>query len=207
MLSPIVRLSLYVIILGGVCLHAQPLSHSVKLFNGQDLEGWVIENNGRFSVQEGVLKIDRGTGWLRSEQIYADFVLHIEFRFLEEVANSGIFVRTGATSHDDEKGYPNNGYQIQCRDTLEGEYPIATIIPYGAPDFESSFELADLEQAYRPAMEWQNFDIVCLGESMKIWLNGVPVVTATSIKNLDGHIGIQGELGLLEFRSIELTEL
>jgi hypothetical protein len=35
----------------------------------------------------------------------------------------------------------------------------------------------------------------------------VLITTATSIKNLTGHIGIQGELGLLEFRRIEVSEI
>lgn len=42
---------------------------------------------------------------------------------------------------------------------------------------------------------------------MKIWYNGVPVTKATGIKNLDGHIGIQGEKNLLEFRAEEVTRL
>ncbi|EDY84354.1 conserved domain protein [Verrucomicrobiia bacterium DG1235] len=177
------------------------------IFNGKDLGGWVVENGGQFSVREGTLRIDRGTGWLRSEEVFGDFALRIEFRFLEEGANSGIFVRTGSTSHESETGYPNNGYQIQCFDTLEGDNPIATLIDYGAPPFEQSYDLEDLKKAYRPAGEWQSYDIVCVGESMKIWYNGSPVVTAGSIKNLEGHVGIQGELGLLEFRKFEITRL
>lgn len=186
---------------------ADGFQEKVTLFDGQSLEGWVIENGGQFSVENGRILVNRGTGWLRSEESFGDFALHIEFRFLEKGANSGIFVRTGPTSHEDEKGYPNDGYQIQTWDTLEGTYPIATIIPYGAPDFEVINDLEALSAAYRPAMVWQSYDIVCVGESMKIWYNGVPVVTATSIKNLEGHVGIQGELGLLEFRVFELTRL
>lgn len=192
-----------------LCVSALADHHSgaIQLFNGETLDGWVIENDGQFSVKEGKIYVNRGTGWLRSEKAYGDFKLRIEFRFLEDNANSGIFVRTGATSHDDEKGYPNNGYQVQCWDTLEGEHPIATMIPYGAPPFEHSYDLEALKGAYRPAGEWQSYTIVCLHESLKVYLNDVPVAVATSVKNLEGHIGIQGELGLLEFRKFELTEL
>ena len=41
----------------------------VALFNGTNLENWVIENGGQFSVQDGVLKVNRGTGWLRSTEV------------------------------------------------------------------------------------------------------------------------------------------
>lgn len=183
-------------------------SSSVEsLFDGESLDGWEIQNGGKFSVADGVITIDRGTGWLRSAKSYGDFKLTMEFRFLEANANSGIFVRTGPTSKDDDNGWPDNGYQIQCLDTLEGGNPLATMIPYGAPPFEHQSDLEALKRAYRPTGEWQRYDITCVGETMEIQLNGISVTTCTSIKNLSGHVGIQAELGLLEFRKIEIDQL
>ncbi|MBC9890624.1 MAG: DUF1080 domain-containing protein, partial [Opitutae bacterium] len=144
---------------------------------------------------------------LRSSQSFADFTLTMEFRFLEKGANSGIFVRTGPTSKDDENGWPDNGYQVQCMDTLEGQYPLAHMIPYGAPEFESESDIEALKRVYRPAGEWQTYEISCRGETMEIKLNGALITTCRSIKNLTGHIGIQGEHGLLEFRKIEVIKL
>ncbi len=34
----------------------------VSLFNGKNLDGWVIENNAQFSVRDGLLAVNRGTG-------------------------------------------------------------------------------------------------------------------------------------------------
>ena len=45
------------------------------------------------------------------------------------------------------------------------------------------------------------------GERLWVSLNGELITTATSIKNPRGHIGIQGELGLLEFRKISVEPL
>ena len=183
-------------------------SSSVKsLFDGESLDGWEIQNGGKFSVADGVITIDRGTGWLRSAETYGDFKMTMEFRFLEANANSGIFVRTGPTSKDDDNGWPDSGYQIQCLDTLEGGNPLATMIPYGAPPFEHQSDLEALKRAYRPTGEWQRYDITCIGETMEIRLNGILVTTCTSIKNLTGHVGIQAELGWLEFRKIEIDQL
>ena len=36
-----------------------------KLFYGTVLDGWVIESGGDFSVKDGVLLVNKGTGWLR----------------------------------------------------------------------------------------------------------------------------------------------
>ena len=179
----------------------------VQLFNGENLDGWEIVNDGQFLVEDGVLKIHRGTGWLRSSDTFGDFLLTLEFRFLEEDANSGIFVRTGPTSHDDEEGYPDNGYQIQCRDIITGDTPLGNMIDYGAPPFEHEFNLEALQEAYNPTGEWQTYEITAQGETLEVKLNGTVITTATSIKNLTGHVGIQGELGLLEFRRIDVEEL
>ena len=179
----------------------------VQLFNGENLDGWEIVNDGQFLVEDGVLKLNRGTGWLRSSDTFGDFVLTMEFRFLEEEANSGIFVRTGPTSHDDEKGYPDNGYQIQCMDIITGDTPLGNMIDYGAPPFEHEFNIEALQEAYNPTGEWQTYEITAQGETLEVKLNGTVITTATSIKNLTGHVGIQGELGLLEFRRIDVEEL
>ena len=55
--------------------------------------------------------------------------------------------------------------------------------------------------------EWLTYEITCQGETMEVKLNGIVITTCTSIKNLTGHIGIQGENGLLEFRKIEIELL
>ncbi|MCH7918689.1 MAG: DUF1080 domain-containing protein [Planctomycetes bacterium] len=181
-------------------------SKARDLFNGENLDGWVIENDGQFSVRDGLLILDRGTGWLRSEEAFSDFCLEMDFRFLEEKANSGIFVRTKSTSKE-EGGWPDNGYQIQCMDIIDGTYPLATMIPYGAPEFKHESDLAALAKAYRKTGEWNHYKITCEGETLRVELNGVLITTATDIKNLSGHVGIQGENGQLEFRNICITEL
>lgn len=196
----------FILLLALVCPPQAKAHEKINLFNGQNLDGWIIENGGQFSVADGVIKLDKGVGWLRSSRSFADFTLILEFRFLEKEANSGIFVRTGPTSNDDENGWPDNGYQVQCMDTLEGQYPLAHMIPYGAPDFESESDIEALKRVYRPAGEWQTYEITCRGETMEIKLNGAVITTCKNIKNLSGHIGIQGEHGLLEFRRIDVVK-
>ena len=90
-------------------------------------------------------------------------------------------------------------------DTLTGKAPLATMIPYGAPPFEHKSDLKALNNAYKPVGEWQIFEITCSGETIQVKLNGTLITTATRVKNLTGHVGIQGEHGLLEFRTINLV--
>lgn len=180
---------------------AEPAAEKV-LFDGKTLDGWVVESNGQFSVENGLLRVNRGTGWLRSVDTYGDFTLILEFRFLEPKANSGIFVRTLAASRKDANGWPENGYQVQCMDTFEGDHPLGTLILYGAPPFEQKIDAEALKKAYKPTGEWHHEEIICRGETLSVVLNGFSVTKVTNVKNLTGHIGIQGEKGLLEFRKI-----
>ncbi|MCP4451309.1 MAG: DUF1080 domain-containing protein [Planctomycetes bacterium] len=182
-------------------------TQSVSLFNGRNLDGWVIENNALFSVREGLLEVNKGVGWLRSEEVFGDFILEMDVRFVEEGANSGIFVRTGPTSRQDDNGWPDNGYQVQCMDNITRMPALATMIPYGAPPFTRGSDLRALRMAYRPTGQWNHFQITCRGENLTVKLNNTLITTAQEIKNLRGHIGIQAEHGLLEFRHIELQKL
>ncbi|MFC1760914.1 DUF1080 domain-containing protein [Planctomycetota bacterium] len=203
----LIALFVMILVCGCSSTHTESEPAAIALFNGQNLDGWVIENNGNFSVQDGHLMVNRGTGWLRSKESFGNFVLEMEFRFLEKGANSGIFVRTGPTSNNDENGWPDNGYQVQCMDTITEERALATMIPYGAPPFEHESNLEALAKAYRPAGKWHHYQITCQGETLEVKLNGMLITTATNIKNQEGHIGIQGEHGLLEFRSIRVRLL
>lgn len=183
------------------------VSEARTLFNRQDLDGWTIQNNGQFSVSNGVLKVNKGTGWLRSDETFADFTLTMEFRFLEKEANSGIFVRTGPTSHADETGWPEHGIQVQCMDTVEGDRHLGAMINYGIPPFEHVSNREALLRVYKPAGEWLTYEISCKGETLSVKLNGELITLAIGIKAPNGHIGIQGEHGALEFRRIELVPL
>ena len=89
----------------------------VPLFNGESLEGWVVENSGagNFYVKDNILRVAEPEGWLRTTRQYANFILKVSFRFLTDDADSGIFVRVG-TPTPFARGWPGNSYQVQTRD-------------------------------------------------------------------------------------------
>jgi hypothetical protein len=87
----------------------------VALFDGT-LKGWTIENTtaGNIAAADGVLRVQGPSGWLRSERQFTDFTMRLQFRFLTDDADSGIFFRTPAKA-EFIRGWPNNGYQVQIR--------------------------------------------------------------------------------------------
>jgi hypothetical protein len=184
----------------------------VPLFKGT-LDGWVIENTqaNNFTVRDGVLRVEGPQGWLRSAAQYADFELRVEFRFLTDDADSGIFLRApGPASNIFMRGWPANAYQVQVRDISRNKSTnpiwIGNLYRHRVAAGETSFDDQAVLAAVKPTGEWQSLEIVASGVDLAVKLNGAAVTRATNIVNARGFIGIQGETGVLEYRSIAIRE-
>ncbi|HEX7081431.1 MAG TPA: DUF1080 domain-containing protein [Gammaproteobacteria bacterium] len=181
---------------------AQPVS----LFDGT-LGGWIVENGADVDVRDGVLRVAAPRGWLRSAGQYDDFRLRVEFRFVTDDADSGIFVRAVADGTFG-RGWPSNSYQVQLRNPVgESRFPpVGGIFRHGRPSGDMRFDEALAERTSTGTGEWQTLEIDMVGESLTVKLNGVQLTEASDIVNPTGYIGIQAETGIVEFRAIEIAE-
>ncbi|MEX2600070.1 MAG: DUF1080 domain-containing protein [Balneolaceae bacterium] len=141
----------------------------------------------------------------------SDFLLRSEFRFRTGNADSGIFIRAVADVPF-FRGWPGNSYQVQIRDISENRSnnPIWLTDIYRhnvAEGGETQFNREDVLESYTGVGEWQTIEIEADGDSLTVWLNGSLVTRAENIVNPTGYIGLQGETGIVEFRSIEIREL
>jgi hypothetical protein len=188
-------------------LHAQS-EDVVPLFT-ESLDGWTVEPAGapNFTVADGVLRVDGPSGWLKSERQYGDFLLRTEFRFVTPNADSGIFIRAiGDTPF--MRNWPNNSYQVQVRNpsTQSPFPPVGGLFRHGTPPGETTLDQEAVTRAFTGTGEWQTLEIDLQGERLIVRLNGTQVLTAAGIGNSPGHIGVQGEVGVVEYRSIEIVE-
>lgn len=180
-----------------------------ELFDGT-LSGWTIENTAHdnFRIEDGVLRVEAPEGWLRSAKVYADFELRVEFRFLTDDADSGIFIR--ATGNEPfSRGWPNSSYQVQMRNPL-GEsrfFPVGGLFRHGMPDGDTDYDEALARRLSKPTGEWQEIVVRVVGDEVIAELNGERVLRAGNIANPEGHIGLQGETGALEYRSLRIRAL
>lgn len=176
------------------------------LFDGT-LAGWTIENDAAISVVDGVLRVDAPRGWLRSNEQYENFRLRIEFRFMNDDTDSGIFVRAVADGTFGP-GWPNDAYQVQLRNPVgESRFPpVGGLFRHGKPQGETRFDPADAERLSLGTGTWQTLEIDVEGETLSVKLNGEPLTEAFEIDNPSGYIGIQAEQGAIEFRAIEIAE-
>jgi 3-keto-disaccharide hydrolase len=174
------------------------------------LTRWTIENTsaGNFRMAEGVLEVREPDGWLRSRKRYADFELIVEFRFMTDDADSGIFVRA-VGDRAFRRGWPNQSYQVQLRNPAgESPFPpVGGLFRHGMASGATEYDEDLARQSSRPTGEWQSLTVRAQGQTLNVSLNDVPVTRARGIANPTGYIGIQGETGTLEFRSIRIREL
>ena len=184
----------------------------VPIFDGT-LRNWVIENTqgGNFTVRDGLLRVEGPQGWLRSAAQYGNFSLRVECRFLTEDADSGVFVRApGPASNIFIRGWPANAYQVQVRSMVKNRTTnplwIGNLYRHRVAAGETAFDAEAALAAAKGTGEWQRFEIDVVDDRLTVQLNGVVVTRASGIVNPRGHIGIQGETGVLEYRTIAIRE-
>ncbi len=163
----------------------------VSLFNGKDLSGWVIMNDAKFTVTNGVIHVDRSTGWLRTEKEYGDFVVEAEWRGLETNYNSGFYIRGVLVGTP----YPTNAFQVNLKETALGQLlrGKTEALPSRTPKF--------------PVNEWVTFRMEARGKKLTLDVNGVRAWEFDKLDTDHGYIGIQAENKLMDFRNVRVREL
>ncbi len=176
-------------------LHADepaPAGFGYPMFDGQSLQGWTVEGDCKIDVVDGLLTLEDGNGWLRSDATFTDFVLHIEWKALKASDyDAGIYIRTLAGG----KPFPKASHQINLLQGKEGN--IGNI-----PNAESTGLI-------KPGA-WNVFDMIVEGDKVLLEINGRPAYKVAGLKQASGYIGLQCEVikgGKFQFRNIRVTEL
>lgn len=162
---------------------------SVSLFNGKNLDGWrQINGTAKYEVQDGTIVGTTAKGspnsFLCTEKHYSDFELEFEVK-VDPRLNSGVQFRSNSL-----KEYRNgrvHGYQVEIATNNAGRiYDEARRGRWldEAPNAEKA------RQAFK-VNEWNKFRVVCVGDSIKTWLNGVPIADITDSMTKKGFIGLQ----------------
>ena len=63
------------------------------------------------------------------------------------------------------------------------------------------------DDSEKPLGEWNRMVVECVGDEVKVWVNGHLVNHGFDCSASKGHIAIQAEGSEVEFRELELTEI
>ena len=167
----------------------------VSLFDGKTLDGWRLMNDAKFVAEDGVIKLNGGLGWLRSDKEYSDLILRLEFRFMKPKQDGGVFLRSNTAG----KPWPSRKYEVQIENTVR----MAKI--FGAKH-ELNLELT--EKVLKPVGEWNEYEIKLIGSRLEVRLNGKLVSMSDSTGGLTrGYLGLQAEHGFHEYRNFRIRDL
>ncbi len=177
-----------------------------KIFNGQDLSGWVKVGNEKWDVVDGVIHgqgVTEKYGYLRTEKQYKDFYLSIRFKCLAD-GNSGVYFHT-----DFKPGTVDvsQGRQFEI-DRRVGRHTGGI---YGDGRGWQAWPAPEYEAVLRPN-DWNDFQLQVVGNRYVCYLNGVKVLDFTNPKPgaSRGYIALQlhsGGLGNMMFKDIYLLDL
>jgi hypothetical protein len=137
-----------------------------QLFNGKDLDGWVMTGPGEFVVEDGAMKTVGGMGLLYySREKFGNCTIRVVFKTASERANSGVIVRLPEQPGDPWYGV-HNGYEVQ----IDSE----------ADDWHSTGAIYSLAKVtarpQKPQGEWNLLEIVLDGPTTRSIVNGVQVM-------------------------------
>lgn len=186
------------------------------LFNGKNLDGWV-GNKQAYKVDNRTILVDpkgKGSGNLYTEKEYSNFNFRFEFQ-LTPGANNGLGIHAPL---EGDAAYL--GKELQILDNTAEKY--AQLKPYQYHG--SVYGIIPARRGFlKPVGEWNSQEVIVLGSSIKIILNGTTIVdgdflVASKNGTMDkkdhpgllrkkGHIGFLGHGDVLRFRNIRIKEL
>jgi len=187
------------------------------LFNGKDLSGWKIVNVApdTFTVKDGILvSTGKPTGTIRTDRMYENFILELEWRHLKAGGNAGVFIWGDPLT---AVGTPfSRGIEVQVLDGRETESytshgDIFSI--WGAsmkpdrPHPKGSQRCLPSEKRCKPSPEWNHYRVICNNGIIKLHVNGKEVSGGTECNPRKGYICLESEGSECHFRNIRIHEL
>lgn len=196
---------------------AQTAPEGVPLFNGKDLSGWHNINcaPGTWSVRDGVI---HSTGApiceLRTERMYENFVLDVEWMHLTPKGNAGVFIWADPLP---ARGEPFlRAVEVQVLDgretpnyTSHGDiFPIhgAKMTP-NHPHPGGWDRSLPTEKRAKPAGQWNHYRITADRGRITLEVNGKAVSGGYDITPRKGYIALESEGAPAQFRNLRVREL
>jgi len=204
-------------------------SASISLFNGKDLTGWHVdvpamdEDPGMqspFLVRDGLLvSMGEPNGHLITDSVYQNYRLEVEYRFAGTPGNCGVLVHASTPralydmfpkSIEVQMFHENAGdfwcivEDIRVPDMVERRGPEEE---WGITEGKKRRILNLTDGSENPPGEWNSMTIECLGNEIKVWVNGDLVNEGYDCTASKGQIAIQAEGSEVEFRKILLTPI
>lgn len=202
---------------------------TISLFNGKDLTGWHVdvpamdddpELESPFLVRDGMLvSMGEPNGHLITDSVFEDYRLEVEYRFAATPGNCGVLVHA-STPRALYSMFPQS-LEVQMMHENAGDF-WCIVEDISVPDMVSRRGPSDewgitegkkrrilnlTDGSENPPGEWNSMTIECLGNGIKVWVNGDLVNEGYNCTASRGQIAIQAEGSEVEFRRLVLKPI
>lgn len=170
--------------------------------------------------EEGVVCFGNPIGVVKSEKLYENFLLHVEWKHMDPGGNSGTFVWSQAIPG--ENRLPD-GVEVQMLEldwvnlnTRNGKKPPEAYVHgelFGVggveivPDNPRGVRSKSIENLCKGRGEWNTYDVVCVDGVIKLSVNGTFVNGISKATQKKGHICLESEGAEIHFRNLTVVEL
>lgn len=193
-------------------------NEKIMLLNENDLDNWIIvlpdstDQSSVFKIENKILYVSGiPNGYIRTKDSYSSYKLHVEWRWPDKPANSGVFLHASR----DNIIWPNC-FEAQLKSGKAGDFILMgkgvglTVngthleIKPGEKKSKSFPKLKDSSE--KAPGEWNSYDITVSEESIELRVNGVLQNLGKNPSKTHGSICLQSEGGPIEFRNVYLVE-
>jgi len=182
----------------------------VDLFNGKDLAGWVNVNCApeTWTVRDGLI-VCTGipTGVLRTERMYENYVLELDYKHLKKRGNAGLFLHSWDIT---ALGQPfTRSIECQVMDGNSGDvFAIHGAIMTPDKPHPKGWGMRSLPTEFRqkPVGEWNHYRVVSRDGTVTLALNGKIVTRGYHCVPRKGYICLESEGSEVHFRNIRIKE-
>jgi len=178
---------------------------SISLFNGVNLSNWtpvledsLVNPDSTFFVKDGKIFVSGDPfGYLRTNIPFDNYNLLVDWRWVEEPGNSGVFLHI-----QDDKIWPVC-LECQLMNQNAGDFVCFPGFDFAEHTDKEKWAVKKMENSSEnPAGEWNTYDIRVVNDSVTIYVNGVLQNIATNTNFSEGYIALQSEGAALEFKNV-----
>jgi len=200
------------------------------LFDGRTLDGWEVRGGfAKYHVEDGTIVGTTVKGspntFLCTEKLYDDFELEFEVKVDPEL-NSGVQIRSHTYKEDTTTWVTRNnkkterlrkaghvyGYQVEISSEKSGASGGVWDEARKAVWLYNASENTAESKAFRDN-QWNRFRVVCIGDWIRTWVNGIPCADFHDPVDRVGFIGLQvhgfrgDKTAQVRWRNIRIKEL
>ena len=182
-----------------------------ELFNGKDLNNWVfklkdpkVDPAKIFTVKDGVIHIKGDPfGYMRTKDTYANFKLHVEWRWPAEPTNSGVFVYAQVP----------DSIWLKCVECQLKAGDAGDFVCMNGADMRERIDKTKpfvkklSASSEKTPGEWNTMEVLCNANRIEVYVNGTLQNKASEVNLSSGSICLQSEGKDIEFRNIWIDPL